>query len=67
MRRLRYAIRQYVQHRRAGRRGRGAGTCDFCAGLGIGKLAASAVESMARQPEVAGQIHTAMIIAAGAD
>jgi F-type H+-transporting ATPase subunit c len=31
---------------------------------GIGKLAASAVESMARQPEVAGKIQTAMIIAA---
>ncbi len=34
------------------------------AGWGIGKIGASAVESMARQPEVAGQIQTAMIIAA---
>ena len=34
------------------------------AGFGIGKIAASAVESMARQPEVAGNIQTAMIIAA---
>ena len=32
--------------------------------LGIGKIGASAVESMARQPEVAGNIQTAMIIAA---
>lgn len=34
------------------------------AAFGIGKLAASAYESMARQPEVAGSIQTAMIIAA---
>ena len=34
------------------------------AGYGIGRLAAAAVESMARQPEVAGKIQTAMIIAA---
>jgi F-type H+-transporting ATPase subunit c len=34
------------------------------AGYGIGRLAASAVESMARQPEVAGRIQTAMLIAA---
>jgi len=31
---------------------------------GIGKLASAALESMARQPEVAGNIQTAMIIAA---
>ena len=42
----------------------GAGLVILGAGLGIGKLAASAVESMARQPEVAGNIQTAMIIAA---
>jgi F-type H+-transporting ATPase subunit c len=42
----------------------GAGLVVIGAGLGIGKLAASAVESMARQPEVAGSIQTAMIIAA---
>ena len=34
------------------------------AGYGIGKIGASAVESIARQPEVAGNIQTAMIIAA---
>ena len=34
------------------------------AALGISKLAASAYESMARQPEVSGNIQTAMIIAA---
>jgi F-type H+-transporting ATPase subunit c len=34
------------------------------AAFGIGKLASSAYESMARQPEVAGSIQTAMIIAA---
>jgi F-type H+-transporting ATPase subunit c len=34
------------------------------AAYGIGKLGAAALESMARQPEVAGSIQTAMIIAA---
>ena len=34
------------------------------AAYGIGKLATAALESMARQPEVAGSIQTAMIIAA---
>ena len=42
----------------------GAGLVILGAGLGIGKLGAAAVESMARQPEVAGNIQTAMIIAA---
>ena len=42
----------------------GAGLEAIGAGLGIGKLAAAALESMARQPEVAGSIQTAMIIAA---
>ncbi len=42
----------------------GAGIVLLGAGLGIGKIGSSAVESMARQPEVAGNIQTAMIIAA---
>ena len=42
----------------------GCGLVAIGAGLGIGKLASSALESMARQPEVAGSIQTAMIIAA---
>jgi F-type H+-transporting ATPase subunit c len=42
----------------------GAGVVAMGAAYGIGKLASSAVESMARQPEVAGKIQTAMIIAA---
>ncbi|QGJ69765.1 ATP synthase subunit c [Planctomycetales bacterium 10988] len=42
----------------------GAGLVAIGAGLGIGKLAAAAVESMARQPEVAGRIFPAMIVAA---
>jgi F-type H+-transporting ATPase subunit c len=42
----------------------GAGLVCIGSGLGIGKLAASALESMARQPEVAGAIQTGMIIAA---
>jgi F-type H+-transporting ATPase subunit c len=42
----------------------GVGLTVIGAAYGIGRLAASAVESMARQPEVAGNIQTAMIIAA---
>ena len=42
----------------------GAGLVILGAGLGIGKIGSSAVESMARQPEVAANIQTAMIIAA---
>ena len=42
----------------------GAGLVTIGAAYGIGKLAANAVESMARQPEVAGRIQTAMLIAA---
>ena len=34
------------------------------AGIGIGWLTRSAVESMARQPETAGNVQTAMIISA---
>jgi F-type H+-transporting ATPase subunit c len=42
----------------------GAGLVVIGAAAGIGRLAGSALESMARQPEVAGAIQTAMIIAA---
>jgi F-type H+-transporting ATPase subunit c len=44
--------------------GVGAGLVLIGVGMGIGKLASSAVEGMARQPEAAGKIQTAMIIAA---
>ena len=42
----------------------GAGLVILGAGYGIGKIGSAAVESMARQPEVAGNVQTAMIIAA---
>ncbi|HEY2251253.1 MAG TPA: ATP synthase F0 subunit C [Planctomycetaceae bacterium] len=42
----------------------GVGMVVIGAALGIGKLASAALESMARQPEIAGNIQTAMIIAA---
>jgi F-type H+-transporting ATPase subunit c len=42
----------------------GAGLITIGAALGISRLAAAAYESMARQPEVAGSISTAMLIAA---
>lgn len=44
--------------------GIGAGIVILGAGLGIGRIGASAVESMARQPEIVSNIQTAMIIAA---
>jgi F-type H+-transporting ATPase subunit c len=42
----------------------GAGLVILGAGYGIGKIGSCAVENMARQPEVAGNIQTAMIISA---
>jgi len=42
----------------------GAGLVMLGAGFGIGRIGSSAVESMSRQPQVAGNIQTAMIIAA---
>ena len=42
----------------------GAGLIVIGAGFGIGKIGASSVESMARQPEVAGNIQGAMILSA---
>ena len=42
----------------------GAGLAVLGAGLGIGLIGKGATESIARQPEAAGKIQTAMIIAA---
>jgi len=42
----------------------GAGLIIIGAGMGIGRIGASAVEGISRQPEAAGNIQTAMIIAA---
>ncbi len=42
----------------------GAGLAVLGAGLGIGIIGKGATESIARQPEAAGKIQTAMIIAA---
>ncbi len=44
--------------------GVGAGLCIIGAAVGIGMLASSAIESMARQPEMSGELRTTMIIAA---
>jgi F-type H+-transporting ATPase subunit c len=43
--------------------GIGAGLAVLGAGLGIGKIGGSAMEGMARQPEMAGKIQTGMLIA----
>lgn len=42
----------------------GAGLAVIGAGIGIGKIGGSALEAMARQPELTGKIQTVMIIAA---
>jgi F-type H+-transporting ATPase subunit c len=42
----------------------GAGLAVIGAGLGIGRIGGSAMEGIARQPEAASKIQTAMIIAA---
>jgi len=44
--------------------GIGAGITVVGAGLGIGRLAAAALEAVARQPEASGDARTTMIIAA---
>ncbi len=48
----------------AGYAGIGAGLAAVGAGLGIGKIGASALESIARQPEATGDIRANMIVAA---
>ena len=45
--------------------GIGAGLTIIGGALGIGRLAASALEGIARQPNAAGDIRGAMIVAAG--
>ncbi|MEJ5994744.1 MAG: ATP synthase F0 subunit C [Chitinophagaceae bacterium] len=42
----------------------GAGLAAIGAGIGIGKIGGSALESVARQPEAASKIQTMMLIAA---
>ncbi len=42
----------------------GAGVAAIGAGIGIGKIGGSALESMARQPEMVGTIRSNMIVAA---
>ncbi|MDA0315215.1 MAG: ATP synthase F0 subunit C [Bacteroidetes bacterium] len=44
--------------------GIGAGLAAIGAGLGVGRIGGSAMESIARQPEAAGKIQTAMLIIA---
>ncbi len=44
--------------------GLGAGLILIGAGLGFGRIGSAALESMARQPETAGKVQTAMLIVA---
>jgi F-type H+-transporting ATPase subunit c len=44
--------------------GLGAALTIIGAGIGFGRIGSAALESMARQPEIAGQIQTAMIVIA---
>ncbi len=49
---------------KAGPAGLGVGLAIIGAGIGFGKIGASALESMARQPEVSGDVRGAMIVIA---
>ncbi len=49
---------------RQGLAGLGAGAAAIGAGLGVGRIGGSALEAMARQPEIAGDIRSNMIVAA---
>ena len=42
----------------------GAGLCAIGVGVGIGRIGSSAVEGIARQPEAASKIQTAMLLTA---
>tara|TARA_Y100001954_G_scaffold55155_1_gene59254 strand:- start:1338 stop:1529 length:192 start_codon:yes stop_codon:yes gene_type:complete len=42
----------------------GGGLVVIGAGIGIGRIGSSALEAMARQPELSGKIQTVMLIAA---
>ena len=42
----------------------GAGIAAIAAGIGIGKIGATAMEAIARQPEAAGDIRSNMIVSA---
>jgi F-type H+-transporting ATPase subunit c len=42
----------------------GAGLAAIGAGIGVGRIGGSALDAMARQPELAGKIQTLMLIAA---
>lgn len=44
--------------------GLGAGLAIIGAGMGIGRIATAAIEAQGRQPEMAGDLRTTMIIAA---
>jgi F-type H+-transporting ATPase subunit c len=44
--------------------GIGSGLVAIGAGIGIGRIGGSAMEAMARQPEAAGKVQTAMLIIA---
>ena len=44
--------------------GLGAGAAAIGAGLGVGRIGGAALEAMARQPEIAGDIRSNMIVAA---
>ena len=44
--------------------GIGAGVAAIGAGVGIGRIGGSALESMARQPEISGDLRASVIVAA---
>ena len=48
----------------AGLAGLGAGVAAIGAGIGVGRIGGSALETMARQPEMSGDLRANMIVAA---
>jgi F-type H+-transporting ATPase subunit c len=48
----------------AGLAGLGAGVAAIGAGIGVGRIGGSALEAMARQPEMSGDLRANMIVAA---
>ena len=58
------SIAEIMMAAEAGYAAIGAGIAVIGAGLGIGNIGKSAMESIARQPEATGDIHSNMIVAA---
>lgn len=61
---LLFILLQEVGNAAAGWAGVGAGLAAIGAGIGVGRIGDSALQSMARQPEILGDLRANMIVAA---